>query len=157
VTRFHTESARVEEFAALCRRRGVPVTVQRRAILEELAGRDDHPTADDVFTAVQDRIPGVSRTTVYRVLDTLVDVGAARRVAHPGAAVRYDAKVRRHHHLICSRCGTVRDLDDAALDALVPRARVRGFEVHDYSVHFTGVCAQCRASGAKRGSKEKDK
>ncbi len=119
-------------------------------IFEEVAGRDNHPTADDVFAAVQERIPGVSRTTVYRVLDTLVDVGAARRVAHPGAAVRYDAKVHRHHHLICSRCGAVRDLEDVSLDALAPRRRVGGFEVHDYSVHFTGVCAGCRTSASKR-------
>jgi Fur family peroxide stress response transcriptional regulator len=132
----------------------VPVTVQRRAILEELARRDDHPTADDMYAAVQERIPGVSRTTVYRVLDTLVDVGAARRVAHPGAAVRYDAKVHRHHHLVCSHCGKVRDLEDASLDALKPRTRV-GFEVYDYSVHFTGLCAGCRGSALTRGKKEK--
>jgi Fur family peroxide stress response transcriptional regulator len=128
----------------------MPVTVQRRAILEELVRRDDHPTADDVFAAVEGRIPGVSRTTVYRVLDTLVDVGAARRVAHPGAAVRYDAKVHRHHHLVCSRCGKVRDLEDASLDALAPRTRVGGFEVHDYSVHFTGTCAACRGKEKRK-------
>ncbi len=51
---------------------GVPFTVQRRAVWESLARRKDHPTADDVFESVEERMPGVSRTTVYRSLETLV-------------------------------------------------------------------------------------
>jgi len=152
MTRRPSETAvQLDRLAALCRGHGLPLTVQRRAILAVLAGRDDHPTADDVFAAVQQRLPGVSRTTVYRVLDTLVGIGVACRVAHPGAAVRFDAKVHRHHHLVCRRCGRVRDLEDHALNTLrLPRVRRGGFEVDDYSIHFMGLCADCRSGG--RGS-----
>jgi Fur family peroxide stress response transcriptional regulator len=138
-------AARIREFEALCRRRGVALTVQRRVIFEAVLEREDHPTADQVVEVVKERIRGVSRTTVYRVLDTLVDLGVVRRLDHPGPAVRYDGKVRRHHHLICTQCFKVVDLDDARLDRLrPPDVAAEGFEIEDFSVHFLGLCSQCR-------------
>ena len=65
---------RLQEFEALCRERGSPLTVQRRDILKAILERDDHPSADQIYETVKDRIPGLSRTTVYRVLDTLVEL-----------------------------------------------------------------------------------
>ena len=66
-------AARLQEFEETCRRKGLPLTVQRRVILEAVLQRDDHPTADQIYEAVQERIPQLSRTTVYRVLDALLD------------------------------------------------------------------------------------
>ena len=82
--------ARLAEFEAECRRRGLAVTIQRRTVFGELAGRKDHPTADQVYDAVRGRLPGLSRTTVYRVLETLVDAGLARKVHHAGGVARFD-------------------------------------------------------------------
>ena len=70
---------RLQEFEELCRRQALPLTVQRRTILDAVLATNDHPTAEQVFRAVQDRLPGVSRTTVYRVLDTLVRVSVIKR------------------------------------------------------------------------------
>jgi len=61
---------RLGQLETECRRRGLPVTAQRQYILQEILQRDDHPSADQIYTAVKNRIPGLSRTTVYRVLDT---------------------------------------------------------------------------------------
>ena len=58
------------------------MTVQRRVILSALVDRDDHPTIDQIFADVKQRIPGVSRTTVYRALETLVELGIAKRTKH---------------------------------------------------------------------------
>ncbi len=136
---------RVEQFEAICRRIGVPVTVQRRVVLESVLQRVDHPTADQIADVVRQRVPSVSRTTVYRVLDMLVDVGAIRRLHHPGPAARFDGKVRRHHHLICKKCNKVIDLENAKLDKLpLPEVGTEGFEIDDFSVQFTGICAACR-------------
>ena len=63
---------RLESFERLCRERGLSLTVQRRAVLEAVLDRGDHPTADQVYDEVKERLPGLSRTTVYRVLETLV-------------------------------------------------------------------------------------
>lgn len=124
--------------------RGIPLTIQRRAILEELRRRDDHPTADGVFEAVARVLPGLSRATVYRTLETLVELELATRICHPGSSARYDPKTGRHHHLICERCGAVLDLELPALDALpIPRTGDTGFVVRDFSVQYTGLCADC--------------
>ena len=133
---------RLAELQEACRRRGLAVTIQRRAVFGELAARRDHPTADQIHDAVRDRLPGLSRTTVYRVLETLVEAGLARKVHHAGGAARFDPITGRHHHLSCDGCGRLVDLDDS----LVPPLRLpatRGFRIKDYSVSFTGLCPAC--------------
>ncbi|HLK10712.1 MAG TPA: transcriptional repressor [Candidatus Binatia bacterium] len=143
------------ELVEACRRHGVPVTVQRRAVLEVLASREDHPTADQVWDAVRERLPGLSRTTVYRVLDTLVGLRLAVKTCHAGSNVRFDAKTGRHHHLVCVQCERVMDLDVPDLDALdLPDTRASGFEVEDYSVYFRGRCVACR-QGRRPGAARK--
>jgi len=136
---------RLVAFEADCRRRGLALTIQRRAVFAELAERRDHPTADQVYESLHARLPGLSRTTVYRVLETLVGQGFARKVQHAGAAVRFDAMTERHHHLVCERCGRLADLDDTLVPSLpLPDARKTGFRVRDYSISFTGLCKSCR-------------
>ena len=136
---------RIAEFEADCRRRGLALTIQRRAVFEALADRKDHPTADQVYDALQPQLPGLSRTTVYRVLETLVQQGFARKVHHPGAVARFDPTTGRHHHLVCERCSALVDLDgDSVPDIPVPDARGTGFKIHDYSISFNGLCRNCR-------------
>jgi Fur family peroxide stress response transcriptional regulator len=130
----------------LCREHGLAMTVQRRAILEELVSRRDHPSADQIFDAVGERLPGLSRTTVYRVLEAFVRAGAARKVPHPDAVARFDPIFERHHHLLCDRCGRLFDLDDSEVRGFALPRSLGGFVVRDYSIHVTGVCAGCRNS-----------
>jgi Fur family peroxide stress response transcriptional regulator len=140
-------AAREAGFEAECRRRGLAVTVQRRAVYAVVSSRRDHPTADQVYEAVKDRVPGLSRTTVYRVLDTLVDTGFLRRVHHAGGVTRFDPTTERHHHLVCEACGRLVDLEDAAVPALrLPEAPGTGFRISDYSVSFLGLCGSCTRS-----------
>jgi Fur family peroxide stress response transcriptional regulator len=135
---------RVAGFEAECRKRGLAVTVQRRTVFEALSARRDHPTADQVYDAVKSRLPGLSRTTVYRVLEALVDAGFARKVHHAGGVTRFDPTTHRHHHLVCEACGRLVDLDDDAVPALrLPAARGSGFRIKDYSVSFLGLCGAC--------------
>jgi Fur family peroxide stress response transcriptional regulator len=135
---------KVAGFEAECRKRGLAVTIQRRAVFEALSARRDHPTADQVYDAVRGRIPGLSRTTVYRVLETLVEAGFVRKVHHAAGVARFDPMTHRHHHLVCEACGRLVDLDDAVVPALrLPEARGSGFRITDYSVSFLGLCGAC--------------
>lgn len=141
-------------FEQRCRARGLARTTQRRVIYAFVAGRHDHPTADQVYEGVRARLPGVSRTTVYRVLETLVRAGLITKACHPGAAARYDPRTERHHHLVCVHCETMADVDDARLNDLpLPRVRRDEFEIADYCVHFRGVCAACQAKHKALGSR----
>ena len=141
------------EAERICRRHGLPLTVQRRMILEALAPRTDHPTADQIVADVGRRAPEISRTTVYRTLEAFVRIGVARKVCHPGAVARYEIERGRHHHLVCLVCGRMTDFEDPRLDQLaLPKAH--GFELTDYSIQFRGICAGCaKAKRKKSGSK----
>lgn len=139
------DQERMTAFEQECRRRGLALTVQRRAVFEELSTRRDHPTADQVFDSVQRRLPGLSRTTVYRVLETLVGTGFAQKVHHPDAVVRFDPMTARHHHLVCETCGSLVDLDDSAVQRVpLPDPAGTGFHIRDYSVSFSGLCSNCQ-------------
>jgi len=147
----HQVAQRLEEFESLCRMSGTPITVQRRVVLRAVLERDDHPTADQVFDVARDRVPGISRTTVYRVLDKLTELGLIRRLHHPGASVRFDGTIGRHHHLVCQKCGKVTDFTSAKLDKLpLPEVNRQQFEIQDFSVHCFGTCARCRKRRKRR-------
>lgn len=147
----------LEGLAAGCRARGLPLTIQRRSILEVLLAREDHPTADDVAEALAQRVEGISRATVYRTLETLVEIGLITRVAHPAVAVRYEIRADRHHHLVCDRCGAMSDFDEPRLDALsLPDFASAGFRVRDYTIQVRGVCRRCTRGAAKRPKTKKE-
>ena len=136
----------LEELERCCRERNLPLTVQRRVVYQSLVARDDHPTADQLFASARESIPGISRATVYRVLETLVEMGLARRVVHAGPAARFEGNTRRHHHLVCSECGSMADVEDAGLRLRIPAGLSGGdFRITGYAVNLQGVCASCRA------------
>ncbi|BDV41322.1 transcriptional repressor [Geotalea uraniireducens] len=136
---------KIKHLEECCRKEGLPVTIQRRLVLEALAERTDHPSADQLFEAVRDRLPGISRTTVYRVLETLEELGVVQRINHQEARVRFDAETRHHHHLLCTRCHKVVDLRDPELDKLnLPPFNNEGFAVSGFTITVSGICPACR-------------
>ncbi|HZV81304.1 MAG TPA: transcriptional repressor [Geobacteraceae bacterium] len=130
----------------LCKKHKLSLTVQRRAILENLSSRTDHPTADQIYAAIQHRITGISRTTVYRVLETFVHLGLAQKISNPEAKARFDADTSRHHHAICLNCEEVTDIFSDELSSLNLPDVGHDFEMLDYSVNFTGLCRKCRGA-----------
>jgi Fur family transcriptional regulator, peroxide stress response regulator len=150
------KAAKLDLLESLCRQRGVPVTVQRRVIFGALVERADHPTIDQIFADVRQRLPGISRTTVYRTLETLVELGIAKRTNHFETAARFDGNTGHHHHLVCLRCNKVLDFDDPGLSRLsLPDMHRTGFEVTDFSVYFEGLCPNCRQPASKTQQLEK--
>ncbi len=140
---------------SISRERSLPVTVQRRVVLDALLDRQDHPTVDQLYEDVKERMPGVSRTTIYRALETLVELGLARRTNHFEASARFDGNTEHHHHLVCRRCNRVADIALPNLNKIqLPSLGSTGFEVIDYSIHLEGLCAECQKRSAKSRSKK---
>ena len=122
--------------------RGLRCTPQRYAVMAFLMKQTGHPTAADIFVAVNRVNPRSSRATTYNNLRDLVQAGLVREVAVEGRAARFDAKDLRHHHFICDRCGNVEDLDWYE----VPRPASGSLgkrTVRECELIFRGLCAKC--------------
>lgn len=121
---------------------GLRCTPQRYAVMAFLAKQADHPTAAEIFEAVNRADPRSSRGTTYNNLRDLVQAGLVREVAVEGRAARFDGKCTRHHHFICDRCGKVEDLE--WYDVPVPLPGSLGKRVlRESEVILRGFCAEC--------------
>jgi Fur family peroxide stress response transcriptional regulator len=101
-----------------------------------------HPTAAEIFEAVNRVDPRSSRATTYNNLRDLVQAGLVREVAVEGRAARFDAKDMRHHHFICDRCGKVEDLE--WYDVPRPAPGSLGKRVlRESELIFRGFCVKC--------------
>ncbi|WP_371749528.1 transcriptional repressor [Streptomyces sp. NBC_01283] len=126
------------------RGRGWRMTAQRRVVAEVLDGEHVHLTADEVLARATDRLPEISRATVYNTLGELVSLGEVIEVS-TGRAKRYDPNAHQpHQHLVCSGCGAIRDVRPGGdpLDAL-PVSERFGFTVSEAEVTYRGVCPDC--------------
>jgi Fur family peroxide stress response transcriptional regulator len=123
---------------------GLRCTPQRYAVMAFLLKHHGHPTAAEIFEAVNCLDPRSSRATTYNNLRDLVEAGLVREVAVEGRAARFDANGLRHHHFICDQCGKVEDI--AWYDVPKPAPRSLGKRiVRDCEVIFRGFCAACAA------------
>lgn len=139
------KNKRIENYRRLCREQGLRSTVQKRAILEAVLDLDTHPTADQVHEVVIRKNPDISRTTVYRALESFARLGIITKACHPGSATRYDRNINIHHHLICLQCDAVIDISDTSLDRTpIPDTSAFEFEVQDFRVQLRGICSRCR-------------
>jgi len=121
---------------------GLRCTPQRYAVMAFLAEHTGHPTAAEIFEAVNRVDPRSSRGTTYNNLRDLVQAGLVREVAVEGRAARFDAKGMRHHHFICDRCGNVEDLE--WYEVPQPRSGALGKRVlRECEVIFRGLCTKC--------------
>ncbi|MCB2212209.1 transcriptional repressor [bacterium] len=121
------------------------MTSQRRAVLEVLHDTLDHPTADEVYLRVRDKLPRVSLATVYRNLDVLAELGQVRVIEFPGRPRRYDAMTDLHYHIVCVECGKVVDVHLSQLPDLGAMvARTGAYEVLATRLEFEGRCSECR-------------
>ncbi len=138
-----------DEVRSLFKAKKVPLTHQRLAVYEELAGRRDHPSAESLHASLKKAYPSLSLATVYKTLQTLHELGMVSRVDSPAAQARYDAVLETHHHAVCSACGGIEDLFDPRLDAL-PAPKAAGFKIAGHSVHFHGLCARCAKASVQK-------
>src|SRR5438093_13450791 len=80
---------------------GCRVTRQREAVFDFLRSTEAHPTAEQVYTAVRQKIPNISLATVYKALEALVGAGVALKMANAEGAARYDCHCEDHYHVRC--------------------------------------------------------
>ena len=102
---------------------------QRESIKNYLCGREDHPTADMIYTSIREEYPNISLGTIYRNLSLLVEIGEIQKITTDGAD-RFDARVTPHNHL-ASPVAEANKLWD-------------GGEIHECRMEFYGICKDCK-------------
>ncbi len=141
---------RLSEFAARCRKGGLAVTPQRLAIIKALLTSGEHPRADAIFAEVRRQHPTISLATVHRTLETLCEIGEARKVTMLHDSARYDGNITPHHHVVCVKCRRIRDIEIPALDRLLEgRSELGEFTVLGTSLEIQALCESCAAKRAE--------
>ncbi|MNI06884.1 Peroxide operon regulator [compost metagenome] len=123
---------------------GVRMTPQRHAILSYLLDSMTHPTADDIYRALESKFPNMSVATVYNNLKVFIEIGLVRELTYGDSSSRFDADMTEHYHAVCEQCGTIADFEYPPLTDVEATAAVQtGFQIRGYRLEVYGVCANC--------------
>lgn len=120
-------------------------SAQRELVYEVLAGTVTHPTAEWVWERCREKMPAISKATVYRNLAALVRHGRAIEVVGTFGSSHFDARVYPHNHMVCSECGAVEDSFPSKELSLALEHEVENRGYTGYGLTFSGVCEKCRA------------
>jgi Fur family transcriptional regulator, peroxide stress response regulator len=122
----------------------VRMTPQRHAILEYLFNSLSHPTADDIYKALEGKFPNMSVATVYNNLRVFKDVGLVRELTYGDSSSRFDSITSHHYHVICEKCEKIVDFSYPGLDEVETlAAHVTGFKVRSHRMEIYGTCPDC--------------
>jgi len=124
----------------------IPLTIQRRLILEKLSETEGHLMAEDIYTLVKETIPRISLGTVYRNLAVLEKIGLIEKLEIQNQPALYEKKKDLHYHLICENCGLVEDLRGVRIDQLEDEiAQLSGYKISGHRLEVFGVCKDCQS------------
>lgn len=131
---------------------GVRMTPQRHAILAYLMETMSHPTADEIYRALEPRFPNMSVATVYNNLRVFKKAGLVRELTYGDASSRFDGNTLDHYHVICTECGKIRDFNHPSLYSVEREAAEEtGFQIRSHRMEVYGICQDCQR--AHRASK----
>jgi Fur family ferric uptake transcriptional regulator len=131
----------------ILREKGYRLTPQRMMVLEAIEASHDHISAEEIHTRARIQYPYINISTVYRTLELLkenglvteTDLGGERFLYHPAGKAQ-------HHHLVCRKCGKVRDIDASVFQQLRDELKTRhSFDAEFEHIAIFGTCDSCQA------------
>jgi len=123
---------------------GVRITPQRHAVIEYLLTSKSHPTADEIYKALEPKFPSMSVATVYNNLRILKELGLIRELTYGDDSSRFDSNITDHYHIICEDCGKIVDFHYPTLDEIESLAeKVSGFNISHHRMELYGKCEDC--------------
>jgi Fur family peroxide stress response transcriptional regulator len=139
-----------EHFRELCHRHRLAATHQRQVIYETVLSLPGHPSPEEIYGKVRQKIPSISLATIYKNIRTFLDSGLLREVSLHHGSLRLENDQRPHHHLVCVRCKAITDLHEQGVEPVRLRQRLpQGFRVKRIAVDILGICATCSSKGAR--------
>jgi Fe2+ or Zn2+ uptake regulation protein len=121
--------------------RNIKPSYQRIQILKYLIKNATHPTVDEIYMALVEEMPTLSKTTVYNTLKLFVDNGLARALSIEDIEVRYDGDVRSHGHFKCMSCKKIFDFT-VDMDKFLTE-ELKDFTIQEKNIYFKGICKKC--------------
>lgn len=137
----------IQKFITKLKKNNIRMTSQRLAILEYLAIDGNHPTANEIYEALQNETPNMSVATIYNNLNFFKEAGILKELPFGDGSSRYDLTESRHYHAVCTNCGKVVDFDYPELenaDSFIESQT--NFKVVNHDFKVTGLCEMCKKS-----------
>ena len=122
------------------------MTKQRALLLDLFRSGEacsEHKTADEILALARERMPEISRATVYNNLRSMEEEGLIRRITGDGGADVYDSSFVLHGHLVCIGCNRIYDIGTPEL--YNDLCRITGMEIDSYELKIRYLCDECRA------------
>jgi len=142
-----TNNKLLRNFKDILRKEGLKITPQRIAVLEEITKGKGHRESEDVYMAIKTRKTHVSRATVYRTLDILVQNGFARKLNLGDGRARYETKIDspHHDHMICNNCGKIIEFVNDQIEKMQEEiAKYHQFTLQQHIHQLFGICKECQ-------------
>ena len=137
----------LNRFKETLKKEGLKYTPQRTAVLEEIIKDKGHRESEEIYLALKKRGQHVSRATVYRTMDILVNNGFARKMNLGDGRARYESKVNspHHDHLVCMDCGLIVEFMDQKIEDLQDKIAIQyNFQLKRHIHQLFGLCKKCQ-------------
>jgi Fur family peroxide stress response transcriptional regulator len=132
-------------FRELCADHGLAATHQRQVLYEVMQRMPGHPSPEEVYARVKKRISSISLATVYKNIHLFVEKGVLKEVSVHHGTVRVELNGHHHHHLVCSHCKAITDIEEKDFGNLPALQRLpAGFQAERYAIDVIGICAACQ-------------
>jgi len=125
--------------------KGFKLTPQRKLIVDITHSTEAHLTTEKIIGYVQERMPGIHKSTIYRTLELLEKAGCVYKSEMDNQSIYHHIEEGHHHHLVCHKCGKTIACDE---DIFTPVERSigekYGFHIDFKHVVMNGVCQECQ-------------
>lgn len=142
-----------ESLQGMPKERNHRMTRQRRLILEVVLAMKRHPSAEEIYEEVRQKLPRISLGTVYRNLEVLSELGEIQKLELGGTQKRFDYRTDKHYHIRCIHCDRIDDAPIQVLNNIEENLTdATSYTVMGHSVEFLGLCPECMAAAIDRPS-----
>jgi len=131
----------LEKYVKLLKENSIKITPQRLEILRYLDENRTHPTVDEIYSALKEKNPSLSKTTVYNSVETLKEHGIIQSLMISGSESRYDFRNDMHCHFLCKKCSNIIDINVECPN--IGKMLESGHKVEEVHGYFKGICKDC--------------
>lgn len=118
------------------------MTKQRKLIVSIIQQSEKHLSAEEIYALAKEQMPSIVLATVYNNLNALTEQNIIRRVNVNGQRAYFDKNINPHEHILCDRCGAMKDIHVGDLTRLLQERS--GMDISSYELNLHYICDACR-------------